>query len=324
MPANNSLGDLVVSSARKFRLGLVDNITNHIPLIRMAKAKGNLKEVVDSGRTIVETILYNNNASVGYYSGFDTFTPPTAIEAIDGAEFQWKQAGAFVTISGLEKIQNGSDERRISLVEGRLKQAEANLMNLLGTGCYALGTGSGGKELGGLRLLVADNPAAAGTVGGIDQVANAFWRNRTATMTAPVTAANVTAAFNSMWLQTERGKDKVDLILTDDEFYTGYWSSLQSLARFTDASPPGDTGYGGDDGLRFRKATVYFDDVCPDKRAYFVNTNHLTLNYAKGRFIEPESEMRKVPNADYETLPIWFAGNFSTARRASHGVIISP
>jgi hypothetical protein len=321
MPANNSLGDLVVTSGRKWRLGQTDNITNHIPLLRAIKKKGGWKEVTDSGRTIVETLIYGTNPSASYYSGFDPFTPPINQEAVDGAEYAWKQAGAFVTISGLEKIQNGSGERRISLVQARLKQAEATLMNLLGSGCYAVGTGSAGKELGGLRLLVADNPAAAGTVGGIDQVANPFWRNRTRTSAAVVSAANVQSELLAMWLLTERGADKVDTILMDDDWYTAYIGSLQALARYTDAEEV-DAGFGG--GVRYRNALAFYDDQCPDKRCYFVNSNHIKLAYAKGRFIDPESEMRQVPNADYETMPIWFAGNFTTSRRASHGVLISP
>jgi hypothetical protein len=51
------------------------------------------------------------------------------------------------------------------------------MKNKMGAAVYADGTGSGGKEIGGLALLVPDAPTA-GTVGGINRATWAFWRSQ--------------------------------------------------------------------------------------------------------------------------------------------------
>ncbi len=314
-----NLGDLVVTSARNWRNMLVDNVSNNIPLIRRIKERGNLSEVADGGRTLCETLFYGVNPSGKYYSGYEAFVPPTTQEVIDAAEYQWKQYGIYLSISGLERIQNSGKEKRIDFVKGRMKQAKAQAMNTLGLGCYANGTGSGGKELGGVQLLVADNPAAAGTVGGIDQVANPFWRNKFNAVGVPVTSTNVEGFFRSMWLSTIRGDDKVDLIVGDDDWYNAIWTALDAKARYLDAQKI-NGGEGG--GLLFRSAEIVYDDACPDKHCYFLNTDSFRLRYASGRFLDADDK-QKIQGTDYEVVPIWFAGNFTCDRRASNGVLIS-
>src|SRR6185437_10843948 len=96
----------------------------------------------------------------------DTFT---------SAEFDIKQLMVAVSISGLEQLQNAGEERSINLVASRVENAEDTMKNVVALAMYADGTGSGGKEIGGLQLLVADTPT--NTVGGIDRNTWNFWRN---------------------------------------------------------------------------------------------------------------------------------------------------
>jgi hypothetical protein len=65
----------------------------------------------------------------------------------------------------------------LNLLESRIKVAMKTLKNNVTIGMYSDGTGSAGKQIGGLQLLVADTPTS-GTVGGISR-ANTFWRNQT-------------------------------------------------------------------------------------------------------------------------------------------------
>jgi hypothetical protein len=51
------------------------------------------------------------------------------------------------------------------------------MKNKMGAAVYADGTGSAGKEIGGLALLVPDAPTV-GTVGGINRATWAFWRSQ--------------------------------------------------------------------------------------------------------------------------------------------------
>ena len=316
MPAN--LGDLVATTLRNVSKTIADNVTNDNGFLAHLDAKGNIKKSVSGGREIDEAIMYGTNNSVQWYDGYDTFTPPTSDqEVIDLATFNWKQIGGFIAVSGKEEAMNRSEEQRFDFVETRLKQLSANMKNTFSTSLYSLGTGAAGKELGGLRLIVADDSTAAGTIGGINQVTNTFWRNKFSPAAA-TTSSTVQGRFNSMWLQTKRGKDQTDLILCDDDFYGYYWASLQVNQRFMGDSF-GDAG-GGD--LMFKKAKVIYDDQCPDKRAYFLNTDYIFLKYAQGRWFDV-GKSRQIQNADYSVTPLFCMSNMTVSNRARQGVIIA-
>jgi hypothetical protein len=177
MAAN--LGDLIATTLREVSSGIADNVTNDNGFLAHLNGKNNIKKSITGGREIDEAIMYGSNNSVQWYDGYDTFVPPTSDqEVIDLATYNWKQLGGFVAVSGKELAMNRSEEQRYEFVEVRLKQLTANMKNTFATSLYSLGTGSAGKELGGLQLLIADDPTAAGTVGGINQVTNVFWRNQ--------------------------------------------------------------------------------------------------------------------------------------------------
>lgn len=312
-----NVGDLVATTLRNVGPGWADNVTSDNALLHYLKKRGNVRKYAGGGRTIDEAVLHGSNSSVQFYSGYDTFTPPTTgQEVIDLASFNWKQLGGFVAISGLETVQNMEENRRKDWLKARMEQLKANLENTFATSCYSSGTGSGGKELGGLGLLVDDDPTSAGTIGGIDQVANSFWRNQYSAAAA-TTSSNIKSRMNSMWLATKRGADKVDLILADDVMYTYYWESLQDQVRFK-SSEKADAGF---DAIAYKSADVLHDGECTSKHMYFLNTKYLAFRYAPGHWFQA-GEKRKVTNADYDVIPMFVMGNFTISNRARQGVII--
>lgn len=316
--ADANVGALVATTLRNRRKSLADNVTVNNALLDRMDKRGQLKEVAQGGRTIFEPLIYGSNSSVQFYDGYDTFTPPTVTqETIDGSEWNWKQLGGFVAISGREQVMNSGKAQVVDLVEARIKQLQAQLRNTASTALYSDGTGSSGKEFGGLRLIVADDPTAAGTVGGINQVTNSFWRNYFSAAAA-TTSATVTARMNAAWLGTIRGTDKVDLILADDDMFTYYWTSLQANARFTDPKQA-DAGF---TSLKYMSADCVYDDACPDKHMYFLNTDSLAFRYAPNRWFDV-GEAQKVLNADYSVTPVWVMGNLTCNNRALNGVIIA-
>ena len=91
--------------------------------------------------------------------------------------------------------------------------AQAQLNNTVGASLFSDGTGSGGKELTGLKVLISDTPTSAGTVGGIDQVANAFWQNKVigSGTVGTVSSTTVQGFMDQQWLSIIRGTDRPDL-----------------------------------------------------------------------------------------------------------------
>lgn len=316
-----NLGELTATTLRKRNPKLADNITNHNCLWYMLDQKGHIKNA-SGGRTLVEPIAYAENSSAKWYAGYESFNISEQADQIDAAEFDWKQLGGFAMISGIEEIKNSGKYAALNLIKSRIKVLEMTLQNRAGTAVFADGTGTSGKEFGGLQLLVADNPAAVGTVGGIDQVANPFWRNQVDPAAADLTSATIKARMNAMWLATIRGKDKVDLIVANDTAYTAYEESLQDQQRFSDAK----MAAAGFETLKYKTAHVCYDDQCPDGtaaesgRMYFLNTEYLYMQCAPSRKFTVGKE-REIENADYTVIPVFLAGNMTCSNRARQGVI---
>jgi hypothetical protein len=311
-----NLTEFVTASARNWSKTMADNVTKNNAILTYLDTNGRIKDV-NGGRVIDEAIIYptNPNTSIKWYTGYDTFNPPTTSEVLDAAEFQWKQLGAFIAISGLEKIQNSGDGKRYDYTQARMEQVEALLKNTLGAAIYSDGTVS--NQIGGLKLLVADDPTAAGTVGGIDQVAFSFWRNQTMSPVA-ITALNIKGYMNTMWLNTLRGNDMVNLISSSYDLYSLYWESLQEQARFT-SSKEADAGF---ENLKYKGSTIIPDFNCPAKHMYFLNTKSLFLKKAPGDLIEV-GKARTIQNADYDVIPFFFAGAMTVNNRSLNGVVIS-
>jgi len=140
------------------------------------------------------------------------FVDVSPSDVLTSAVYDYKQLAGNVTISGLEQVKNSGTEAVINLLEARINVLEKSLMNSLSTSIYSDGTGSSGKEVGGLQLLVAD--AGTGTVGGINSSTFTFWQNVQTTATSSAfSTTNVQADMNNMYLQLVRGADSPDLIM---------------------------------------------------------------------------------------------------------------
>lgn len=315
-----NLGDLVVSTARRWIPTLADNVTNNNALLMRLKSKGQIKKG-NGGRSIVETLIYGTNSSIQFYQDYDVFTPPTTSQAVlDGAEFLWKQLGGFISWTGKEERMNTGEEERFDIVKTRLKQMQANLNNTLSTSIFSDGTAGAGKELTGLKAAIPDDPTVAGTYGGIDQVANSFWRSKTSGTLAAVTSTNVQGFLNTQYIATIRPPDRPDLFVMDSVWFSAYWGSLQAIQRITN-----DTlGEAGFMNLKYMDADCVYDPGTQAKRMYMLDTDSLFLRTSSDRSLGFDvGEQRTIQNADYKVVPIFFMGNITCNRRASNAILIS-
>jgi hypothetical protein len=319
--ATPNFGDLVTSTLQKALPDISDNITNHNPLLQRLKQKGMI-EKTRGGRTILEPLIYGTNSSAQWYQDYDTFTPPTSgQQAIDAAEYQWKQIGGFFSWSGKEERINTGKEERYDLYKARKTQLVANLSNMVAQSIYSDGTASGGKELTGLKQLISDTPTSAGVVGGIDQVANPFWQNKATNIGAAVTATNVVTSLNAMWFSLIRNSDKPDMLVGDVNWYTAYLNNLQQLQRFTTDNARTQAGF---PSLAYMEADFFYDSNCTTKHCYFVDTDAIHWRAIDDRALGFEVlPARQVPNADYQVVPVFAMANLTCGRRAGCGVLIS-
>jgi hypothetical protein len=315
--ANPNFTDIVTTTLQGYSKQLADNITNHNALLRAMERKGNKK--VATGRTIVQELEFEENSTVMYYSGAEILDI-SASETFTAAEFNYKQLAGNVVITGLEEIQNSGKEAVHNLLRSRIRNLEKSLKNTMATSLYANGTGFGGKDVGGLQLLVADVPT--NTVGGIDANANTWWRNQVydfSDKSIVASATTIQAAMNSMYLDTVRGADRTDMIVADRNYYTFYWESLQANQRFTDDK---EAGAGFTNVVYHGNIPVIYDDQCPTNHMYFLNTDYLFMRPAKGREFVPLGEKSAV-NQDALVMPVVWAGNLTVSNRARQGVIVA-
>ena len=313
--ANPGLSELVTTTLRNRSRQLADNVTNNNALFSRLNGKGNLV-TIDGGRTIVEPMEYAENATFQYYTGYEVLDISPS-DVITAAEFDWKQASVNVTWSGLEgEIQNSGREQQINLIDSRIRVAEKTMANNLSTGAYSDGTGSSGKQVGGLQLLVPKDPTT-GTVGGIDRstAGGTFYRSQVTTTTA-LSATNIQTNMNALWVKTVRGGDKPDLIPADNNLWQFYLKSLQTVQRFTNDK----MASAGFDNLKFMSADVFFDTGggCPTNTMFMLNTDFIRLKVHKNRNMTPMDDKVAI-NQDASVVPLLWAGNMTLSNAARQG-----
>lgn len=313
-----NLSEIVTTTLRNRSGELEDNVSKGNALFYNLKRKGAFKAA--TGRSIVQELMYAENGTFMYYSGGEVLNISPS-DVMTAAEFDWKQAACAVNITGLESdVQNTGKEQIIDLLEGRIKNAQITMRNNITTGAYSDGTGTGGKQLGGLQLLVADDPTT-GTVGGINRANWTFWRNKLYDFSVEGVTASATTiqgAMNTMYLRCSRGSDHTDLILADSVYYNYFWGSLQAIQRITDT----ETGKAGFQTLRFVGSDVVYEDSSgmPASHMYFLNTDYLFLRYAPKRFFKPLDKVMST-NQDATNQFITFAGNMTTSNASLQGVM---
>lgn len=298
---------------------LHDNMSKNSAVLSRLKEKGNMKQI-SGGTKILEELEYGEGDMV-WYSGYDTIAYQQK-QLFTAAEYALKLCAVPVAISGEELLMNSGPEQVMDLFEKRVNNAEKTLIKKMSAAVYGDGTGSSGKEIGGLALLVADDPTS-GTVGAINraEVGNEFWRNQV--VSADISKDNILQKMNELYLKCSRGSDKPDLIVGDNTFYSLYDETLMDLQRF--ANPK--VAEGGFISLRFKGADVIYDGGqggnCPANHMYFLNTDYIYLRTHKDRDMKVIGGDRTAVNQDALYRIIGWAGNMTMSNAAVQGVLIN-
>lgn len=275
-------------------------------------------------------------------SGYDVLNISPS-DVLTAAQFSIAQAAVAVSISGLEMLQNSGEDKMLDLLEERIDNAERTFRNNLSSDCYSDGTADGGKQIGGLQLLVADVPTS-GTVGGISRTTWPFWRNNYqsfATAGLVPGAATIQTMMNRTWLAQARGADKPDLIIADNVYFRYYWESLQAIQRITSE----DEGMAGFGALKFMTADVVYDggfqgvsagqgtvidgngitwtsgQGAPASHMYFLNTDYIYFRPHRDRDMVPLDPERYSVNQDAMVRLMAFAGNMTLSNAFLQGVL---
>lgn len=321
-----TMTEIVTTTLRNRDKQRADNVSKNNALLTRLRKKGNVRPF-SGGRTITQPMEYAENGTFKRYSGYEALNISPS-DVFTSAEYNIAQAAVAVSMSGLEMLQNSGREQVIDLLEGRIRNAERTLINNIALDCYSDGTSDGGRQIGGLALLVAVSPST-GTVGGIDRSASiaSFWRNISFDATtdggAAATSSNIQSYMNRVYMQLVRGADSPDLIVADNNYFRLYWESLQAIQRIT--SSASDVASAGFQSLQYMGADVVLDGGygggAATNRMYFLNTNFLFFRPHTDRNFSTMGDERVAVNQDAMVKLIGFAGNMTMSNAFLQGVL---
>lgn len=322
--ANPDVSDVIATTIASRSGVIADNVSANCALLLRLKKRGNIK-TFSGGTEIMQELSFSSNTNAGYYSGYQTLAVNPQ-DVISGAVFAIKQAACAVTVSGLDQIINSGPEQIIDLIDARMEVAESSMMNLISTGVYSDGTGSGGLQVTGLQAIIPNDPTT-GTVGGISRANYNFWRSQlydfSVSAGASASASNIQVGFNTLWARCTRGRDTPDLVVLDNIFWGFYLASLQANQRFAGDSELAGAGFST---IKFLNSDVVLDGGiggdAPANHAYFINSKYFFFRpYQNRNFVALGGE-RMSTNQDAVVRLLGWAGNCTSSGPQFSGVAI--
>lgn len=270
--------------------GYVDLVSNSNAILLIMKKKGMFKKF--SGPTIRERLLYNESGTYTRYSGYD-FLNPSPAELFNDAEFTPKLAAVSVTLSGEDILKNSGSNQLKDIMAEHISAAEQELKDRFVEDVHSAGTADGGKQIGGLQLMIPTDPTA-GTYGGISRVDNAIWRTTTYdadndfTGVTQVLSTTVKSIFDQIMNARSRGNKGPNLICCSSQHYEKYQAATDAIQRIHDDNSLGALGFAA---LKYYGGGKSVDVVLeggigsamPDNVTYFLDTNSMRFRYHPDR-----------------------------------------
>lgn len=329
-----NLDSVFATSLANYNKTLIDQVGKTNAFLMKIMQNGTYKST-EGGAYITEELMYAL-AVPDWYDGYDELsTQPT--DGITQAIFQWRQLAVPIAYSMKERKLN--KQRIVDLVQARIKQAEMGIKEKLsaailqGSGNGALSTPqssgiNGAAGIDPLPLLVAYDPTASATIGGLNQNTYTWWRNQTKTSTA-TTYDGLLNEFQNLYNTCALGTGgECDLILTDQTTYELFQAAHWNKFRILES----DKTFAFEN-TKFKKALVTYDGLVPNVfagttdtstatggTAYFLNTKFFNLRYESETNFTT-TDFQKPVNQDARVAHILWMGNMTINQRRKQGVL---
>lgn len=302
---------LLTTTMSAYRKTLEDNIFKGNPFLYWMGAKGR-KIYQDGGHQLLVPLMYGKNTTVKTYSNYDELDV-TPQEGFTNGIYPWRQIAGSISISRMEERKNSGQAKILDLLESKIMQAEKSMIEEINRQLFLDGTGNGGLDFYGLALLVEEGSAWS-TVAGIDRTAETWWRNYWKSTGS--FAANGRADMRTAYNSTTRGNQHPDIIITTQTVFEFYEALLVQNERFTQK----ETGDGGFESLKFKGATIFYDDYCTAGFMYFLNSEFIEWR------VDKQTDLITTPfvrpsNQDARVSQILLYGNLAISNAARQGVL---
>ena len=179
------------------------------------------------------------------------------------------------------------------------------------------------KEVPGVRSFILDDPTSASVVLGIDQAANAWWRNRAGLgLNASVPGDQVIVTrLQKEWRQLRRYGGRPNLVLAGSDFLEAIEKELRAKGNYTlegwtsqkntDASIA-DVSF---KGVKFEYDPT-LDDMARSKFCYVMDTKHLHPMAIEGESMKKHNPARPESKYVFYRALTWVGGLICDQRNA--------
>jgi hypothetical protein len=295
-----------------------DNIFADYWLLNTLK-QGESFESVAGGDIITASLEYAMNSTVGFYSDTESIST-NRTDVFDRVEFGWKEVAGTLLQSELENAINQGSAKKFDLLDGKMRNLRSSIDDALNTSLYSDGTGTGGKELGGVQLIISTTPTT-GTVGAISASSFAFWRNQQGSGAQSSSAFdNLRAQMRAIYNSSSNGVagKHPKYAVTTQTVFQGFEGLLLVNERFNDKAS-GDGGF-KNETLKFKGAAISYDGDCPAGNLYFYHPSFLKLAYLKGHWYKMTGPIRPA-NQTVDIYQVSARCNLITTNRRMLGVV---
>jgi hypothetical protein len=256
-----------------------DQIFNYFWLLENLRVGDSFRK--GAGDPITGTIEYATNTTVKSMSELETLDV-TRVDVFDRYEYAWKFVGGNIVMSEFEKQVTSGGAGKFDLEAGKIENLKNTMQQQMNTDCFSDGTGSGGKQAGGLQLIVSTTPTT-GTVGTINRATYTFWRNQQTSGAKTSTAFdNLKGTMRSIYnlCSSGVGMQTPQFAVTDRTDFEGYESLSASLERLNRSSATDQllSGYKGDH-IMFKDIPLAYDNAAPAGNLYILNRRNLFIRY---------------------------------------------
>lgn len=318
---------LVASTTKKFEKGFVDNIIKDnfllsamigkdlAPIFKREQREGDDQfsdglKLVDGGEKIFQPIMYDRNATVQGYSGYDVLDI-THAERFTAAEYDWKSVAGSINLAYEDLDKNASSDAKLfDLMEGQMKNLQASMQEKLNEKLIGLKASGDKNPLGIMDICPDDNTTdpAFGSIGGIsvNSSANTWWRNQTVDHNSAAFGTDPTGSgqtnLRSLLRKVQFGREHAHVVLAGEIAYDRLERSMVNQIRYQGAAEQ-KLSQAGFLAFQFKGVPVVLEKEIDLQRTaasltgsafYALNFNFLKLYAMKHRFFKFSSEKEPV------------------------------
>lgn len=311
-----ALDNLYTTTWQNMGSDVKDQIFDATPFWFWLRDKGKLR-TQQGGRFLTEPLRYAKSDRVKFIGKGGTVSLADQ-EFLTIANYEWRYLVDSIVRFGVDDQKNRGKNMIINLMNSKLQVSQDSLVDKMETKLFTLQSAET-LSFEGMQDLVADDPTASVSIGGINQNTHTWWRNKTKNMTGISFAVNGLAEMRTLLNNVGNNlkSDRPDIIVSGQTPFEHYEDLVGEQKRIVNQKL-GDAAF---ENIQFKGLPMVWSPSCANTRMYFLNTNFLSFIYDPMMFFDM-TEWKAIPDqVNDRAAQIIMAGNLTTSRRRAQGVM---